>query len=199
MNINYKIVDESISYYESKGYEYVEVPWVVRTNVLLITFPKNVTNPFENKKEDMVASGEQSFLQEIIDGKLSIGKYCCATPCYRPGDSGYNDGLHFSQFFKVELINYTKDLPSNDLLSNMINDAKEHMELIRFTDYSEEKLKIEETIDDPRIDCNTLFSFDIITKDNVELGSYGIRYNKNVGYWTYGTGLALPRILYDRK
>ncbi len=192
-----KIISRAISFFESKKYSYIEVPWIVSSSTITITQPASFPDILDDRS--FVASGEQSFLQLIIDGKLKYGKYCCVTPCYRPLDN-LNDGLHFETFSKVELINYINETSLSDdgsdhlqsLVDNITKDAKKFMERERH-----ETLQIVSTTDEERRFCKTYFSRDIISKKfSIELGSYGYRTCAEVGSWVFGTGVAVPRITY---
>lgn len=186
--IDYSIVNSAIHCYEREGFQYIEVPWIVSSEIINITRP--ITVP-ESIGESLVASGEQSLLSIIIKKDLKPNWYCCATPCYRPYDI-QDDGLHFSQFYKVELMAYSKKDPGADILRYIIKTALTFMSGVR----SGESLDIIETQDDERSGCKTLVSYDIQTKKGVELGSYGIRtlLDRRDFYWIYGTGAALPRL-----
>jgi len=196
MRVEYDIVVKAITYYERAGYAYIDVPWQASLDVLMVTAPCFLTKEDVAKANPngFVASGEQSFLQMAIDKKLSKGKYCCATPCFRPNDD-LKDGLHFPNFFKVELIEYIGD----DLcdvtkvagrVDSMIEKAAIFMENVLGKD-----LSIEPIIDDERIGCQSSFCCDIVTPmTKIELGSYGYRVADQIGSWIYGTGVALPRL-----
>lgn len=213
-NIDYKLLDKAINFYEKRGYAYKEVPWVVSPEVLNITRPKSIP---EMKESALVASGEQSFLQLIKDGFLHTGKYCCVTPCYRPydKDSSY---YHKEQFIKLELIDFTQNfhfatLPTSirDILFEnmynleyMIDDAS-----CFFSKYLIDVFELK--TEDEKRECETYGSSDLLVDflpneyekylrkntvnhpSPIELGSYGIRSHPKIGNWVYGTGLALPR------
>jgi hypothetical protein len=188
MRINYKIVADAISFYKTKGYQIIDVPWVVPERALSVTAPSGFSY---NSRKYLVASGEQSFIHLLQNEKMDVGKFCCATPCYRPFDSN-NDVLHFHEFFKVELISVKKnEIPAASELADMIEHAKEFMESVR-----KQTLCVIEEKDDPREGCETLDSWDITTESGTEMGSYGIRKAEDIGYWIYGTGAALPRLEY---
>jgi hypothetical protein len=198
MIINYKIIQKALNYYISLDYKYLEVPWMVSESALKVTLPKDLNTTFDSDKKYIVASGEQSFMELILNNPndFSHCKYCCATPCYRERDGCHNDGLHFSQFFKVELINYfplvyscSKEITNK--LWDMMQEVKYFMEKTRVEDVS-----IINTVDEPRQECITHISYDIVSKEGVELGSYGVRTHPKIGCWVYGTGAALPRLMY---
>lgn len=199
MNIDYKIAADAISFYESNGYKYIEVPWIVSKEALLITAPLvlNKENIEASNPGNLVASGEQSFLEMILNNKLGEGKYCCATPCFRPFDD-LKDGIHFPTFFKVELIEYFgntqpihKDIAFK--IDSMIEKVVSFMENILGKE--NEELIIESIVDEDRVGCSSFCCLDLITPvTKIELGSYGFRTASKIGSWIYGTGVALPRL-----
>lgn len=198
--INYSVVSRAILYYEKVGYRYVEVPWQVSMKALMVTAPSYIKEDAMEKinPSNFVASGEQSFLDMIINKKLPKGKYCCATLCFRPGDD-VRDGLHFPNFFKVELIEYISDstgLKGEEAhlvaknVDAMADKAAVFMENLLSVD-----LLVESVVDESRFGCMSFFCCDIVSEDHkIELGSYGYREAKGIGSWIYGTGVALPRL-----
>ena len=200
MNIDYKIAADAISFYESNGYKYIEAPWIVSKEALLITAPLvlNKEDMEASNPGNLVASGEQSFLEMILNNKLSEGKYCCATPCFRPFDD-LKDGIHFPTFFKVELIEYigNTQLSHQDIASkidSMLEKAILFMENILGKESGEE-LVIESIIDEDRAGCSSSCCLDVVMPvTKMELGSYGFRTASKIGSWIYGTGVALPRL-----
>lgn len=170
----YKRLVEASNYYTSQGYKYVELPWEVDNTTSDITKPPECKD-YKLNDGVLVASGEQSFLQLIIDDKLTFGKYQGITPCFRH-EYQYDD-MHKPYFMKLELIKYGINLNSIDLV-DILNKA-----INFFNNYIEcEVIKIAN------------FQFDIVTKNNkIELGSYGYRQYKDIE-WIYGTGLAEPRL-----
>lgn len=169
--IDYRKIANALDHYESRGYEYIEVPWVVSSESVDVTLPSDCPATHV-QYGDLVGSGEQSFIELLRRGE-TILKACCITPCFRIEPS-YDD-LHFPYFMKLELINTDA---SNDNLRRMIYDAREF-----FNEYME--VDIEET------GPNT---YDIVDKKlHIELGSYGIRSLDNTRF-IYGTGVALPRL-----
>lgn len=149
-----------------------------------------------NSSDDVyVASGEQSFLQEFIEGRLKPGLYVTSTSCYRPWDG--NTEIHRNYFVKAELIQI-------DHISTPVEEFKLDRLLLEALDYFKCKfnstgispkghLKIVYTEDDERDLCKTHVSKDILL-DDIEIGSYGIRSCDKYGVrWAYGTALAEPR------
>lgn len=188
----FSYVKPARKHYQDLGYSNLETPWVVSSKALNITRPL-VSNSSHNSSS-LVASGEQSFLQMILEDKLELAKFQTFTPCFRPFDT--LSDIHCQQFYKLELIDYFGDeAPKQEDLFEMVNHALEF-----FHSY-EIGCLADPTIDEPR-ECDTIYSVDIsgfIGKDPIELGSYGIRFHKSIGYWIYGTGVAFPRFNYVLK
>jgi|GEM_PF-552696 len=179
LRIDYSKISYAIEFYVSEGFGYLEVPWIVSKEANTITAPEGV-KLFDNFLGCNVASGEQSFLELIMQNKLVPGKYVCCTPCFR--DEKILDDLHFNWFEKVELIDFlgygtfSKEKVKCNL-DNLLNSANSF-----FKKY----------IDTEIIDTSD--GRDIISeKHKIELGSYGIRHYNDFS-WIYGTGIAEPRL-----
>ncbi len=169
--IDYRKISEALDYYESRGYEYMEVPWVIDHKSTEITLPAG-REATALQYGDLVGSAEQSFIELMRRGE-TILKACAVTPCFRIEDS-YDD-LHYPYFLKCELIDTDA---TDENLHQMIDDASAF-----FSQYTE--VDIEETEPD---------AYDIVDrKMRIELGSYGIR-NCEGKRFIYGTGVALPRL-----
>jgi len=171
--IDYKIIDESISYYETLGFKRIETNWLVSESVNNLTMPKDVSPlKIENSDECLVGSGEQSFLQLYMLESLPLGRFQTVTPCFR------NDKLDFTHsrhFMKNELI--ITDNVNIDMLQVVVENC-----LIFFGGYVERsELEI----------AHTQEGMDILLR-GVEIGSYGIRQCSYLK-WIYATGLAEPR------
>ncbi len=171
--INYKLINDSIDYYQNIGFERIETPWLITEAVDSITRPKNV-EPFivQAKKKNLIASGEQAFLYLYLKEYLPKGKFQTVTPCFR-NDSF--DFTHTKYFIKNELIQ-TIDVTHKEL-SKIVDSALEFYQQFFTT-----KLLVVSN------DTNGL---DIML-DDYELGSYGIR-ECNFLKWIYGTACAEPR------
>ena len=166
--IDYSKIARAVEFYRDRGFQYVEVPWVVHKEIIDITKPTDAKY-FNTFIGSLVGSGEQSFLS--MRKKLS-GKYVCVTPCFR--DEKSVDELHRNYFMKVELIDTDPD-DLDKAYWDMINISKEFFELYDFVDI-----------------INTEEGKDIYI-NGLEVGSYGIRSYKDF-YWVYGTGCAEPRL-----
>ena len=170
--INYKIIDDSIRYYETKGFLRIESPWTVTPQISAITKPKDcIDYEIKHNNKVLVASGEQSFLYLYVKSFLPTGKYQTVTPCFR--DDSF-DFTHTKYFIKNELID-TKDTSTSNLdqiISNCLTFFRRYL-----TDASVIKTEI---------------GFDIEWR-GYELGSYGIRECEFLK-WIYATGVAEPRL-----
>lgn len=179
VKINYKLLLEAINYYEKHGFKYLEMPWLISPDISSITKPDSCKHFYINDKV-LVASGEQSFLQEIANNNLGPGRYCCLTPCFR--DEKNLSKTHRQYFMKVELIEVRRSIedPLNDYQQDSLDDM---INLCWLFLSSYVKCDI----------IKTDIGYDIISHNGLELGSYGIREHPKVGQWIYATGCAEPR------
>lgn len=171
-NINWSRLISALNFYNANGWKHIDLEWIVDSEISSITKPSLKKSFFLEEKE-LVASGEQSFIQLMKEGKLIPGKYCGITPCFRDDQEDY---LHSKYFMKVELINTVN--VDNKSLMEIIDCAKNF-----FSNFLEVKVvKLED------------YLYDIVdAKTGFELGSYGIREYDNLK-WVFGTGLAEPRL-----
>jgi hypothetical protein len=171
--IDYKLLNDSLIFYENNGYKRIESPWTVSQYVDDLTRPKDRV-PFELKHNNkrLVASGEQSFLYLYLKEFLPLGQFQTITPCYRFESFDY---LHTKYFIKNELIK--TDVVNKSELDKIVITALEF-----FNKFF------------PRLDLDTIKTEDgyDITVNGLELGSYGIRECEFLK-WIYGTGCAEPR------
>lgn len=170
--IDYKLINDSIEYYENIGFKRIETPWLVTEAVDSITRPKDV-EPFivQAKKKNLIASGEQAFLYLYLKGYLPKGTFQTVTPCFR-NDSF--DFTHTKYFIKNELIK--TDKVDKYSLEKIVSDAEYFFNSV---------LPIKTHV------LKTDYGFDIML-DDFELGSYGIR-ECDFLTWIYGTACAEPR------
>ena len=178
--IDYYNIHRSIEYYDSIGFQRVEVPWTVTKQISDITRPRDKAD-YQLKHNDkvLVASAEQSFLYQYVKGFLPSGSFQAVTPCFR--DDMF-DETHSKYFIKNELI-ITCDT-SEDSLHNMIEHAVEFFKI----SLKESEIKIIKT---------GHLEYDIEYM-GVELGSYGIRETSFLR-WIYGTACAEPRLSYCQR
>lgn len=178
--INYKNIQDSIEFYEKRGFKRVESPWTVTKAISDITKP--VFDPGETlpdftikeKNKVLVASGEQSFLYLYNKGFLPKGQFQTVTPCFREDSF---DSFHTKYFLKNELIK--TDQVDEDSLDYVLGTA---------FDFFQTRLGA-------RVVIQTIVpgrEYDI-SFDNIELGSYGIR-SCDFLSWVYATGVAEPRL-----
>lgn len=171
--IDYENINSALKFYTQRGYDYVEVPWIVDDYYASVTRPNNAV-PFTTKGGTLVGSAEQGFLS-IKDELGYDNKFVACTPCFRDEEI---DKLHKKWFMKVELFHVFPIQPEKDLEA-LINDAMDFFN--RYTS--------------PRV-ISTFIGYDIVADilgETVELGSYGIRNNIDL-CWIYGTGCAEPRL-----
>ncbi len=187
--MNYNTLNHSIYYYQSNGYKYIDAPWLVDSAISDLTKPIDNDN-FTIKGLALVGSAEQSFMQLIKNYELENGKYVTLTPCFRDDKL---DDLHQRYFMKTELIIV-------DSLEILLEEFDNVVALCLkfFNQYTPSELL--DLTNEKNIVINNILTncYDIIdSKNNIELGSYGIRSmfvdNKQV-YWIYATGCAEPRL-----
>ena len=171
--INYKLIDDSINYYSANGFVRIESPWIVSDFIDQTTKPKGIQSfTIQHLNQNLVASGEQSFLSLYLNESLPKGKFQTVTPCFRDDPIDY---LHKQYFIKNELIQ-TDDVNINSL-QKMINIA------FKFYSCYFDELRV--------VEVEKNIQYDIFV-DDCELGSYGIRSCEFLE-WVYGTGCAEPR------
>lgn len=187
--IDYHKIATAIRHYNKAGFKYIEVPWIVSKESMIITAPLNV-RLFSTFAGELVASGEQSFLEirkELLKADGFPATYQCVTPCFR--DEANPDELHLQYFIKNELIGINWHTFENKehipwaLLNYIIRKALDFFK--KFA--KSEDIKV---IDAPM--PNSIVNRDIMIK-GIEVGSYGYRYIDDFA-WCYGTGCAEPRL-----
>lgn len=170
--IDYKILGDSIDYYQQRGFVRIESPWLVPQYVDNITKPKDVDSfQLRNNGKCLVASGEQSFLYMYLKEFLPMGQFQTITPCFR---QDRYDMFHSKYFMKNELIK-----------TDVVN-ASEMLKLVEIAfDFFRKYLP------DARVEMTDV-GYDIMHGPH-ELGSYGIRTCEFLT-WIFGTGCAEPRL-----
>lgn len=170
--INYKLINDSIDFYEKKDFVRIETPWTVSEYVDKLTKPKNkISLQLKHNNKCLVGSGEQSFLYLYLKDFLPKGQFQTVTPCFR--DENF-DLFHTKYFIKCELIK--TDKVSIIELENIVETCLNFYKI-----YLPESNVIETDI-----------GFDIECS-GIELGSYGIRTCDYLEY-IFGTGCAEPRL-----
>jgi len=170
--INYKIIADSIDYYENSGFIRIESPWTVSEYVDNLTKPKDrISFQLKHNNKCLVASGEQAFLYLYLKDFLPKGQFQTTTPCFRMESFDYS---HTKYFIKNELIK--TDIVNDIELEKIIDKC-----LIFYKKYI------------PGVIVSTTeIGFDI-EYNGQELGSYGIRECEYLK-WIYATGCAEPRL-----
>ena len=178
MLISAKILYEALQYYFNLGYQMIDVPMVVDLDVSAHTKPNGVPELYHDAGKVYVASAEQSYLQLHKEGKLPNGMYMAVTPCYR--HERYVSNTHYLMFMKLELIvvGVTRE-HMDDVIDTLCDDARGFF--------------IKQGHDVNRWNTNSS-EIDLITSDDVELGSYGYRQMLDGTGYVYGTGCAFPRV-----
>lgn len=170
--IDYAKIAQAVEFYRLRGFEYIDVPWAVQEDAMNVTKPANATNFPLEAFTDLVASGEQSFIEMMFKDELPKGRYVCVTPCFR-NETDRTDWTRL-YFMKVELIDSFDTSEGN--LERIVNIAQ---------DFFKQYLS--------RVDVvKTDIGFDI-QSCGLELGSYGIRSYHDYK-WIYATGCAEPRL-----
>lgn len=184
ISIDYKILSDALEYYK-QFYCFIDANWTASKEAINATKSANLKD-FDTHIGKLVGSGEQSFIDLMLDNKiLPMTRYCCITPCFRDEPIIDEEKQHY--FMKIELISciYPNTILKNSTLKeldNMIGIA---------CGFFAKYLPIK-TIKTPE-------GTDIQSGSGIELGSYGIRSrlikDKNIA-WIYGTGCAEPRLSY---
>ena len=172
--IDYSLLAKAQLYYKGLGYQNVTTPWLVSLQAVVATLPPN-SQAYQTMAGCLVGSGEQGFIQMMLDGKMEPGRYQTTTPCFR--DEPEYDEFTRPAFMKTELIWYMPDIDPAQAYNQVVRNAVTCM----FEISDAEELNAVETPDGYDIVCN-----------GVELGSYGIR-KMQEHLWVFGTGLAEPR------
>lgn len=189
--IDYHKIATAVRHYGEAGFKYIEVPWIISKESMMITAPPGV-RLFSTFAGELVASGEQSFLEirkELLKADGFPALYQCVTPCFR--DEANPDDLHLQYFMKNELIGINWHTFENKekvpwaLLNFVIRKALDYFRIYAYEDRDELKI-----IDAPM--PNSVVNHDITIR-GVEVGSYGYRYTDDFA-WVYGTGVAEPRL-----
>ena len=180
----YQLAVRAVQHYQSLGYNYVEVPWIVSEYANRATLPDDGNiGRFVGTDKCFIGSAEQGIIELFTDytyDKDSVSKFMnrllvSMSPCVRLNDT--NTVYNKETFLKVELSYITDDDKSaKEVLGIIKKDAINFFKMI-----SGNRVYYEDG------DIN------IVSNENsVELGSYGTRSIRGL-YYVYGTGLALPR------
>ena len=177
---NYNRIGQAQAFYKGRGYQNVETPWLVTPQAVRATLPVPKVM-METVRGVLVGSGEQSFIQHMMDGTLEPGMYQTTTPCFydiadhhSPKYMGASEDRPYSM--QVELLIY-KPNDVRTYYEKILNDAMACLFEISDVD----------TFDASQTDEG----FDIAFQ-GIVLGSFGVR-QMGDHLWIYGTGLIEPR------
>src|SRR5579863_9823566 len=186
--LQYARLLDAREFYERYGFKYVDVPWTVSREAVLITRPPAIQGePFSyaagGQFQYPVASAEQSFLQMQMDalaaGSRITGDYCAITPCFR-NEAVLND-LHQPYFMKLELISW---YGTETDMRKMIACAQLYFGHSHPGNHPDDNLLVRVIENnDPDLLAVTQ-AYDVVgPRTGIELGSYGIREHAKVGRW----------------
>lgn len=181
--ISTKILIDALNYYQSKGFQPIDVPMVVDSaSARLITAPDK---PFlyHNDYQVYIGSAEQGFIQLYKDNELPQGKFMAVTPCYRY--ETHYDAQTYYMFMELKLIHIGDNLTSQDR-NNMINICQSF-----FKCYHQNITIDYETLSSS---IDIFIEYDDNMYSGTKIGSYGMRYMPDGMPYIYGTGVAFPRI-----
>jgi phosphoribosyl-ATP pyrophosphohydrolase len=181
----YQLAVRAVQHYQSLGYNYVEVPWIVSEYANKATLPDDGNiGRFVGTDKCFIGSAEQGIIElfagypynkdtaNTLMNKLLVS----VSPCVRLSDN--STIYHKETFLKVELSYVTDDSKSaKDVLGIITKDALNFHKMLFGSRISYEGGDI---------------TVSTSNDGDVELGSYGVRSIKGL-YYVYGTGLALPR------
>lgn len=167
-------------YYDDKGFNVHEVPWLIEEEYIRVTLPKG-KNIFKVQPTDLclLGSAEQSFIKFMCEMDIENYRIQAITPCFR--DECFVSETTRLYFMKLELCHINPnnaDESLQDIIDVSLGFYREVIEL-------------------PVSLVKTSEGFDIYYED-LELGSYGIRTYKD-NTWVYGTGVAEPRCTIAQK
>lgn len=170
--IDYPLLGQAVDHYKSKGFRYVEAPWMVSRDITVLTCPDDDL-VFRTQDGDLVGSAEQGMIAKNLPRDVL---FVACGPCFRRLDN-VHDGYHFDHFMKVEL---------GIRVDSILRAARERDVLITAA------IDFFQTITDHDLDIVITPDGYDINISGIEIGSYGFRRIQDY-YWVYGTGLALPR------
>ncbi len=176
--IDIPLLSKALTFYETEGFQPVQVPYVVDEGVSALTRPEGRGELWHDSQRVYAASAEQGFIQ-VLDTLLP-GKYMALTPCYR--DEPVLDALHYKVFLKLELAVIQGQ--KSDV--NWMLDVAQRF-FLDVCDIPTERVQIDS--DQVDLVCRT---------SGIELGSYGIRRGLQ-DTLVYGTGFAEPRTSFVRN
>lgn len=190
--VDYRLLTRALEFYKSRGYQYIDVPWLVFPHCANVThenpFGKFKTTGWHGGDLELVGSAEQGFIQLYYLGQIQTDTpYVSVSPCFRRGDN--ESPYHQETFMKIELC-YIRDRDDESYVNQMTTHAK-----LCFLELGAMVLSTEEN--DGIIDILAPAKNAGEYSPFIEIGSYGTReltkINRPNTVLDFGTGLALPR------
>lgn len=183
--VNWWNITRALDFYKAVGYEYVELPWIVGSESVAITKPKDssplIVSWWHGEIGELPGSAEQAFLEQFRRFEVTK-RFVAATPCFRD-EPMFQYGTHQLQFFKVELFQPVSSMYGWRRSWNMLEHARALFKLLGAK---------AESVTHPDGD-----GWDLMV-NGIEVGSYGIREHKDMT-WLYGTGIAEPRFTFAQE
>lgn len=173
--INTLYILEALNFYQNE-FRMLSVPMCVDLKAIHSSIPEFKRNDLEilprKNGSYYVGSAEQSFIYLHSHGLLPESKSMALTPCQR---DEVEDDIHLGIFLKLELINlgYHNVEDMLDISCKFFSKYSKNIEIIDSGNKPYEK--------------------DILI-NGIEVGSYGIGYMQDGTPYTYGTGIAEPRL-----
>lgn len=184
--INWQRLARAQTWFAGKEYTYAEVPWAVPQKVVDVTAPPGAQAiSVRGADAVLIGSAEQGFLRKVANSYMenlyrSVPLFAIS-PCFR-GEPKIVPGHTQLTFMKLELFFWDTCPEDVEEASHfLIQDAEQFMTT------EGAHLRRVQTPDGWDLYC-----------DDVEVGSYGLRKDKNV-CWAYATGVAEPRFSYALK
>lgn len=173
--VNTLYILEALNFYQNE-FRMLSVPMCVDLKAIHSSIPEFKINDLEilprKNGSYYVGSAEQSFIYLHSHGLLPESKSMALTPCQR---DEVEDDIHLGIFLKLELINlgYHNVEDMLDISCKFFSKYSNNIEIIDSGNKPHEK--------------------DILI-NGIEVGSYGIGYMQDGTLYTYGTGIAEPRL-----
>jgi hypothetical protein len=178
--INYNRIAQAQSFYKGRGYQNVEAPWLVTPQAVRATLPLGKTM-METVRGVLVNSGEQAFIQLMMNGHMEAGIFQTTTSCYQdttdhqsPYYFGVDETSPWSH--QIALISYKPD-DVRVAYQQMVNDV-----MACFFEISDaEAFNAQQNDDGVDLHLNGII-----------VATFGVR-KMNDHVWVYGSGLIEPR------
>jgi len=178
----------NLEFWQQKGYCFVSLPWVADSFYTEATRPAwGIAQPQLGRHGDLLASGEQAFLQLAHQLQLPHGKrFIGWTPCFR--NEPLFDARHHLYFLKTELFVLVNPEEASAVVNQLVQGSLAWMQ---------KELELQGA-DLSQLCAVAIPGSDLewdIELNGVEVGSYGYRTHFGHNY-VYGTACAEPRFSY---